>query len=1145
MKKNDFSEGLLYDNYYQALRMMKIMIFFLLAGISSIFASSTYSQSTSLSLNIDNKSIKEVLSTIEKKSDYVFFFSEDIISDLNKRVNIHAKKNTLKDILDEIFLQTGLNYRIVDRQVTITKANQIRGLNNTNQKPKTKLTGQITDKNGEPLIGVSIKVQNSNIGTMTDDNGNYTINVDEGAILEVSYIGHVTQLIKTNGRNQINIRLEEDANIMDEVVVIAYGTVKKKDLTGSVSTVKAEDLKDIPVARVDQMLQGRIAGAEVMSTSGEPGAGTSIRIRGTRSISATNEPLFVVDGVMDAITDLNDLNPSDIQSIEILKDASSTAIYGSRGSNGVILITTKSGGNQGKTSYTFRADIGFSQMPRYLDLMNATEFAILQNDRYYFANTANQTKPLEEYPVGNYYPDPLSLGEGTDWTKAITRDAPYQNYFLSVSGGDERTKYYFSGNYNNTQGIIKSSGMQRYQGRLNFDKTLSKYVTAGVKINYSYIDQEVNKADVGSNTLWYRSTLFLAPTIPLYKDDGSYNDWNTQWYSGTQFDSPLANVDLLTKDVIRKSLNTMAYIEVQPLKDLRFRSYVSFVDYARYEDNFNPSTLPTRTSKATGAYAYKRSWKDNNILNESTVSYRRTFNDKHNIDGLYGFTVQKFWDANMSMSGDGYFIDAIGTNDMAAVPSKENISIASSASEKLTFSNLARFNYNYDSKYYLTISGRADASSNFAAGHKWGFFPSAALKWNMAQEAFLKGNKSIDDLSLRLSAGIAGNDAIPRYRSLAALTSTSSGYIFDGSIPVAYYPSRIADESLTWEKTTSYNLGIDLSLWRSRITFSAEAYLAYTSDLLLTVQLPSHTGYPNRLTNIGKTSNKGMEFTLSSRNITQKDFAWSSTFTLAHNSQMVNDIGGLARITSYANPFGTAQYIMYGYEKGRPLNALWGMEYAGVWKNQDEITENTYTKRYASASAAYYSPGRQRYIDQNNDGILDNKDIVYLGNADPVIYGGIQNTFRVHGFSLSIYFNYSLGGKIYNPVESFMGTGTYLSNQFKYMTNAWHPIRNPNSDYPRADSKDDIPTDRFVHDASFLRLKDISLSYTFNLEKKTNNVLKTLTLTASGNNVYLWKYYNGYDPEVSTQSGGSTIRRMDNGAYPNSRTFTFSTQLNF
>ncbi|MDU1892501.1 MAG: TonB-dependent receptor [Dysgonomonas sp.] len=1120
---------------------MKLMTFLLLVGVLSSFSANSYSQGALISIELEKHSIKEVLGTIEKKSDYAFFFSEEISSELERKVNVHVKQTTLDKILDEILQYTGLTYRISDRQVTLTKVNKIKEVL---QNPKIRVQGKIIDQLNEPLIGVTIKVHSSNTGTITDVEGNYSLEVDKDAVLEISYIGHLSQKIKVNDRNTINIQMTEDTQQMDDVVVIAYGTVKRRDLTGSVSTVKTEDIKDIPVARVDQMLQGRIAGAEIMSTSGEPGAGTSIRIRGTRSISATNEPLYVVDGVMDAVTDLNDLNPSDIQSIEVLKDASSTAIYGARGSNGVILISTKSGGEGGKTVYTFRTDVGFSQMPRYLDLMNATEFAILQNDRYYHASSNNQTKPLEEYPTGNYYPDPLSLGEGTDWTKAITRNAPYQNYFISASGGDKVSKFYFSGNYNNTEGIIKASGMKRYQGRLNYDRTLSKYVKAGLRVNYAYIDQEVNTADVGSNSLWYRSTLFLSPTMSLYKEDGSYNDWNTQWYSGTLFDSPLVYVDMYTKDVIRKSLSTMLYLEAEPIKDLKLKSYISFYDYARYEDNFAPSSMPSRESKSTGAYAYKRSYKDNNILSESTLFYKKTFNKKHNFDALYGFTMQKFWDRNMAMSGDGYFIDAIKTNDMAALPSKETISIASGATEKLSYSNLARFNYNYDSKYYLTVSARADASSNFASGHKWGYFPSAALKWNIARESFLKDNKVISELSIRLSGGIAGNDAIPRYRSLAALSSTSGGYIFGGAIPVSYYPSRIADESLTWEKTTSYNAGLDISLWNNRITASLEAYTAYTKDLLLTVQLPSHTGYTSRLTNIGETSNKGLELTINSRNITTEKFSWSTTLTMAHNKQMVEDIGGLARVSAYNNPHG-AQYIMYGYEKGRPLNALWGMKYAGVWKNQQEIEENKYTKRYASSVAAYYSPGRQRYIDQNNDGILDNKDIVYLGNADPILYGGLQNSFKLYGFSLNVYFNYSIGGKIYNPVELFMGTGTYLSNQFKYMVNAWHPIRNPDSDYPRADSKDDIPNDRFVHNASFLRLKDVSVSYTFDLAKKTNNILKTLTLTASGNNIYLWKHYNGYDPEVSTQSGGSTIRRMDNGAYPNSRTFTFSTLLNF
>lgn len=1006
---------------------------------------------------------------------------------------------------------------------------------------KANITGVVKENDGTPLIGVSITVVGTKSGTVTNLDGQFSIEAAPSDILEISYIGFANKKITVGTRKHFNITLQEESKALDEVVVIGYGTVKKSDLTGSVSTVKTDDIADIPVPRVDQMLQGRIAGAEFVSTSGEPGAGTSIRIRGTRSISATNEPLFVVDGVMDAITDLNDLNPSDIKSIEVLKDASSTAIYGSRGSNGVIIITTKSGDSNDKTKFTFRADIGFSQLPKYLNVMNAAEFAQLQNDRFYFFSKENSSKPIEEYP----YPDPLSLGEGTNWTREITRTAPYQNYFLSSSGGDKKTTYYFSANYNNSQGIIINSGLKRYQGRLNIDRKINKYVKSGLKINYTYIDQEQNKADLGTHTLWYRSALFLAPVIPAYKEDGSYNDWNSQWYSGTLFDSPLAVSELTRKDMLRKTLNAMIYAEVRPIENLLLKSYISFYNYDRYLDRFSPSTLPTRANKGQGAYAYKNSFKDNNILNENTISYNTQF-DNHKLDFLYGFTYQTFWNNSMSQSGDGYFVDATDTNSMQSVPSKETVNISSGMQEQTKLSNLIRLNYNYAGKYYLTATARADGSSNFASGHKWGYFPSLALKWNLSKEKFMENVSNVmNQASIRYSMGLAGNDAISKYSSLAALGSTSNGYLFNGVTPVGYYPNRIANNELTWEKTMSYNMGVDLSFFRNRLSFSADIYYAKTRDLLLTVQLPSHTGFDSRMANIGKTSNKGIELTFNSKNIYTKNFTWSSTLTLAHNSQKVDDIGGYDRVISFANSYGP-QYAMYAYEKGKPLNALWGMQYAGVWKSDKEIEthDNSGTNLYVSA-AGFKVPGRQRYIDQNRDGVLDNKDLVYLGNADPNIYGGIQNTFNIYGFNLSIYFNYSLGGKIYNPVELFMGTGTYLCNQFKYMTNAWHPERNPYSDIPRADSKDDIPNDRFVHDASFLRLKNISLSYTFNLGLHTKGLLKSLTLTASGNNLYLWKKYNGYDPEVSTQSGGATIRRMDNGAYPASRTFTFSTQLNF
>lgn len=1116
-------------------KIMKLTIVLLIGCFMTVSANS-YSQKTKLDIDLSDTTIKGLFGYIEQNSEFIFLYrSEDF--NTSKKVSIDVKGASINEILDQALKGENVAYDVYERQIVIRKAGESKA--SVEQPLKKEITGTVKDSKGQTIPGVTVAVKGTTTGTITDASGQFKLSVPRNAkTLIFTFVGMKGQEIEIGSKTTFNVVLSDDEVELGEVVVIGYGTVKKKDLTGAVSVVKMADIENAPVVRVDQMLQGRIAGADIMSTSGEPGAETSIRIRGTRSISATNEPLYVVDGVLDAITNLNDLNPGDIASLQVLKDASSTAIYGSRGSNGVIVITTKTGVS-GKVNYSFRADAGYSQLPKVLDLMNATEFANLQNDRFYFTAGANQSKTIEEYP----WKDPISLGEGTNWTKAITRTAPYQNFTFSASGGDKLSNFYFSGNYNDTKGIIINSGLRRYQSRFNFDKTFNKYVKAGIRINYSIVDQELNKADIGSSALWYRSTIFIAPTIAAYKPDGSLNDFNTQWYSGTLFDSPLAYCLLEKRRQINKTLSSNLFLEIAPVKSIKIKSSVSFYDNNRLYDRFVPGTMPTRMSKNTGAYANKQSYLNNNILNENTINYKNNWG-KHAFDAIYGITYQEYWNSSLTGSGDGYFIDAIEENDLGAIPSKENLNLGSSRESQKKISNLARVNYNFNGKYYVTLTGRADAASSFAANHKWGYFPSTAVKWNVHEENFMKNFKRNNELAIRFSAGVSGNDAISKYQSLSRLASSSNGYLFSGAIPVSYLPTRISNEGLTWEKTTSYNIGFDLSMLKNRFLVTFDAYNSFTSDLLLTVQLPTQVGFDSRLTNIGKTSNKGLELTLESRNITKKNFSWSTTLTFATNTQMVEDIGGFDKISAYNHTHG-AQYMMYGYVKGRPLNALWGMQYAGTWKNQEEITQNQTDKKYASAATNFLSPGRQRYIDQNGDGNLTNEDLVYLGDSDPDLYGGIQNNIRFHGFNLGVYLNYSIGGKIYNPTETFAGSGTYLTNQYKYMVNAWHPVRNPNSDYPRADSKDDIPCDRFVHDASFLRIKNVSIGYTFDLSKRTNNNLKSLYLSMSGNNLYLWKYYNGYDPEVSTQSGSSTLRRMDNGAYPNSRTVVFSAELKF
>ena len=999
------------------------------------------------------------------------------------------------------------------------------------------VSGTVIDPDGNPLAGATVAVVNTSKGVITDINGKYQITAKTSESLEFSFLGYTTVTQLVGNRTTIDVQLKADASTaIDDVVVIGYGTVAKKDLTGSVATVKMGDVKDAPVTSIDNALQGRIAGADFLSTTGEPGATTSIRIRGTRSINASNEPLIVVDGIMDAIHDLNDINAEDIASISVLKDASSTAIYGSRGANGVILITTKQGaGRQDKVNISFKADVGFSQLPRQLDIMSAAEFAQYRNDYAYFGGDANHAGVGANTPLsGSVYKDPFSYGEGTNWIKEISRTAMYQNYALSVSSHNKRSSYYASFSYNDTQGIIQDSGQQRFTGRINLDTKLFKWLKVGYKGSYSWRHNDVNKTSIGG-TAWYSAAQYLSPMI---KPNDNYNPL---YYSGQRINTPRALVDLNTYFHERHSSSHSFVADIEPVKNLHIKSVFSYHMYQRHTYRYYPGNLPKKT-EVEGGEAYRYEGDDESFSSETTVGYKWKSKSGHALDVLAGFSAYSFASNAFSLSGSGYMDDAVMWNNMNAVLDKETYSASTSYSLKTKMSTYARLNYNYKSRYYLTATGRYDGASNFAAYNKWAFFPSAAAKWNIAAEEWMKDAKWIDDLSLRVSAGISGNDAISAYASLANMSSTTGGYLFDGSQPVAFYRSRLDSPDLTWEKTASYNLALDWSMFKGRLNVTAEAYMSKTTDLLMSLAVAQQTGYSSRWTNIGATSNKGLELSIESQNIVKPNFQWSTSFTISHNSQMVEDIGSEEFISAYNSP-GNSPFMMYGYVKGYPLNSLWGFKYGGVWKTADEGKENAITKTFVSKSNST-SLGVARYYDMDHDGILSREDLIYQGSADPIIYGGLQNTFYIYGLKLSVYFNYSLGGKIYNYTEFYMGGSTFC-NQYRYMLNSWHPVRNPESDIPRAGSVDaHMPSDLLIHDASYIRLKNITLSYTFDLRKKTK-VLRDITVSASGENLYLWKNYNGFDPDVSSEGTSSTLRRMDLGAYPKPRTIIFGVQIRY
>ncbi len=997
------------------------------------------------------------------------------------------------------------------------------------------VSGVVRDDTGEALPGVIIvakTAKGTTAETATSDlAGRYSIKCSAGDELEFHFLGFETFKFKVNGkRNSVDVDLQPDASrVLDEAVAIGYGAVKKRDLTGSVVNVKMAELRDVPVLSIDQALQGKVAGLEVTSTDGEPGADAVLRIRGTRSIEASNDPLIVVDGIADAITSLNDINPSDIEAISVLKDASSTAIYGSRGSNGVILITTKGTSDNDpvqNVSITFRAQGGASAMPGSLDIMDATQFSLFRNQYYQLSGTSS-SMGLETPVSGLSVKNPFERGSGTDWVGSVTRVAPYQNYMLSLSAHQGKQKVYASLSYNDEQGIIIKSGKQNYTGVLNLSNKVFPWLTLAATLRYQFREQQNNLTSVGGSGV-YSSAIYLSP---LTNPQSAYNQLNM---SGSAISNPITRLNGITNNTDRSMLTIAGSATATILPGLTWAGKASYYNFERKWFRYYSSTLPSRV-EGEGGEAYRQDLGESKINLQHTLEYSKDISGGHHFDVMLGQTLYKFRSNTLQLTGSGYLVDANQWNNMGAVVDKNTYSASTGKIDKLKLAAFGRANYNWKHRYYLTLTGRFDGASHFAENHKWGFFPSAAIRWNIASEPFLKRARWMDNLSLRASVGTSGNDLNSAYRSLAILTDSSS-YIFDGVQPVAYYMSRIASPNLTWEKTTEYNVALDGSFLNNRISFSLEAYIAKTRDLLLTVQTPYQTGYTSHMSNLGATTSRGIEFSMDTRNIVKRNFTWLTSFTITHNSSTVDDIGTESYIRTRSSPEGG--YMNVGYVVGYPVNSFWGFQYAGVWHNKEEIARNKITHAYANQLASN-ELGYPIYLDMNHDGTLDSADLTWLGTADAIINGGIQNSFRIKGLSLSVYFTYALGGKVFNYSEYYMA-GSRRTNQYTYMINAWHPVTNPDSNLPRAGiiGGAAVPSTFMVHDASYLRLKNVSLGYKFSLKQKW---LKELELSVSGENLYLFSTYNGFDPDVT----GWGTKHYDVASYPKPRRVVFTIQLKY
>lgn len=1004
------------------------------------------------------------------------------------------------------------------------------------------IRGIVRDKNGSPLSNVSVVEKNTGNGTISDTTGYYFINAGRNSILVFSLIGYKPFEININNQEEINVSLEDEAAAMNEVVVVGYGTSRKRDLTGSASTVSGEQFEKLPATRADQLLQGRASGVDVKSTNGAPGSPTTIRIRGARSINATNEPIYVIDGIVDPSgTNLNSINPADIESINILKDASTTAIYGSRASNGVVLVTTKKG-REGRDAFRFSTTQGFSQLPRKLDMMNAREFAEFINEARVYGKQA---------PLYSNVDSLINIigEEGTNWTDAVTRNARFSNYDVSASGGtggDRGYTYYLSGNILDQQGILLNTGFKRYQGRLNLTKKFSSKLGIGLNVNISRERYDLSSLNFGTNTGWSTSYIFLPPTMPVYNSAGGYESYNPIWYTGGYINNPVSVAEKVTNR--RNATNVLSnfFIEYEVLKNLKFKSTLGTNFIAQRTDTYSPTDMPQNiaNNRLFGS-ASSDIYNTYSLINENTLNYILK-TGVHNFDFLAGTSYQTRKIDRLYGSGSNLTNDITQYNNLG-LTEQQLRGLASSLDENTVVSFLGRINYNYDRRYYITLTGRRDGASNFSANNKWGFFPSGAFKWRVSQENFFEDSKIrnvFSDLAVRVSYGISGNQGIANYQSLASLSSNTNAYIFGGQMALGYTQGNLMNDKLSWETTAQLNTGLDMELLKGRLAITADYYHMWSKDLLLTVQIASQTGYTSRLINLGKTFNEGFDFSLSGDVIRGRDFTWKSILNISTNRQQVTDIGPLSKVFLDAGiGYGvTTSYL----ETGVPIGSNYGLVYAGTWKSQAEIDAE---QKLAAGSrnfvshGSHYLPGGPRYFDSNHDGKLDINDYQYLGQANPKVFGGFGNTFTYKRISLDFFLQFSRGNKMYNAMEFFAGTGTSFSNQFRYMLNRWSES-NPTSDIPKVESRDNIASTRFLHDASLLRLKSATLNYNL-AGTLLKSYIKDMNVFISGTNLFLKTKYNGFDPEVNTSGGSSTVIANDNGNYPNSRTFTVGLNVTF
>lgn len=1005
--------------------------------------------------------------------------------------------------------------------------------------------GVVKDATGESVIGASVVQKGTSNGIITDIDGNFTLNVPSNSTIVISFVGYKTQEIPVAGKTQINVTMKEDTEMLDEVVVVGYGQMKRSDLTGSVVSVNDQAIKKSVPTSIDQVLQGRAAGVQIQANSGTPGASTSIRIRGINSLNATNQPIFVIDGVVvDSATDdensnpLSSINPSDIVSMDVLKDASATAIYGSRASNGVIMITTKRG-QAGEATVTYDGYAGWQEMPKQLDMLNLRQYAQHHNDR--------SALGLVEQSSSFVRPD--LLGEGTNWQDELFSKAFMTSHNISVSGGNNKTTYAFSGGFLDQDGIALGSSFRRLSLRANIDTEIKSWLRGGV--NFSFAE---SKQNVGTDNNTIMSALIQQPTVAVTSPDGSFDGPDDVWMP----ENPVGLASIRTNNNRKTNFRFNTYLEANLLKGLTFKTELSadwnFNNYYYYQPDyqFGIKTSDTRTSRWTKTNTKYWSWR--NIL-----TYNNTFAEKHNINVMVGQEMSHSnWETQVG-TATGFLSNT--TPDLSAGDVTTSTTTGSRVVNSIA-SFFGRAFYSFDERYLLTATIRRDGSSKFAKGNKWGWFPAVALAWRASQESFLRNNAIINNLKLRAGWGATGNQNVSDYAYMALLSYKTTPW------GTGVLTGNTANPDLTWETTHSYNVGIDLGLFQNRIEVIADVYYKKTKNLLLQLPLPAYLGSSgqgaasNPWGNVGSLENKGIELTVNTTNITNKDFQWTSNlvFSLNRNKVLELDTDNSSIEKSYQPS--SASYIVTKTTVGQPIGQFWGYKVIGRF---DEPTDFYYKDADGNVKQVAIPEGNTIaknstwigdyiYEDRNGDGVINNEDCTYIGNPEPKFTYGIGNTFSYKGFDLTIFFSGSYGNKALNltryRIEDPRSNGNILKSSLNYAQIGLIDPNGPDDDYrnlhvvngsattlpalQESDANNNFTriSDMLVEDASYIRLQNISIGYTFPKKWINKIFLNNARIYANIQNVYTWSKYKGLDPEVGAIYGDALMTGVDYGRYP-------------